>query len=177
MHSDCSPRSSGSAPPRLRLPPSVGRLKPTADARNVWDLLGSVEVVCPVALLLINVTSTIRGRRPCREADQAPRTPASRYLGSMNPLGPLALQGSLVVNFIGWHGWPNLRLVIARRRRRCFRLRHRRLHRGWHRRPNLVLAVARTEHLVRWVPQPHRVGRTGPPRHRWTTSKRACSTR
>ena len=122
-------------------------------------------------------TSTIRGRRPCREADQAPRTPASRYLGSMNPLGPLALQGSLVVNFIGWHGWPNLRLVIARRRRRCFRLRHRRLHRGWHRRPNLVLAVARTEHLVRWVPQPHRVGRTGPPRHRWTTSKRACSTR
>eukprot|EP00964_Phaeocystis_antarctica_P002352 scaffold1216_cov60-Phaeocystis_antarctica.AAC.2 len=33
--SGCSPRSSSSAPPRLRLPPSVGRLKPTADARNV----------------------------------------------------------------------------------------------------------------------------------------------
>ena len=34
-------------------------LKPTADARNVvGPTCGSVEVVCPVALLLINVTTT-----------------------------------------------------------------------------------------------------------------------
>ena len=28
------------------------------DTTTVWDLLGSVEVVCPVALLLINVTTS-----------------------------------------------------------------------------------------------------------------------
>ena len=78
--SGCSPRSSGSAPPRLRLPPSVGRLKPTADARNVWDLLGSVEVVCPVALLLINVTKT-SNRVVCRGY----RAVYFRWLGHRRP--------------------------------------------------------------------------------------------